>query len=81
MFVFKISTCPLELKTFTDDSGYREALEQAARYGQQLDLREISLVFFVEAIDETNREKYEKLYVDGEIEVTVAPIFVETLAE
>jgi len=71
----------LELKTFTDDSGYREALEQAARYGQQLGLREISLVFFVEAIDETNREKYETVYVDGETEVTIAPIFVETLAE
>ena len=71
----------LELKTFTDDSGYREALEQAARYGQQLGLRQISLVFFVEAIDETNREKYETVYVDGETEVTVAPIFVETLAE
>jgi hypothetical protein len=71
----------LELKTFTDDSGYREALKQAARYGQQLDLREISLVFFVEAIDKTNREKYETVYVDRETEVTVAPIFVETLAK
>ena len=54
----------LELKTYTADFGYREALKQAARYGQQLSLREISLVFFVEAIDDTNREKYEAIYVD-----------------
>ncbi len=68
----------LEVKTFTDGFGYREAVEQAARYTQQLGLGEISLVFFVEAVDETNREKYEQVYVDGETEVTVAPIFVET---
>ncbi|MBM3235363.1 ATP-binding protein [Candidatus Poribacteria bacterium] len=68
----------LELKTFTDLFGYREALEQAARYGQQLGLREISLVFFVSSIDETNREKYETVYIDQNTKITVVPIFIET---
>jgi hypothetical protein len=70
----------LELKSFTDDFGYREALTQAAGYSQQLGLPEISLVCFVETIDTANREKYEAVYVDAETAVRVVPIFVETLA-
>ncbi|MBI1928825.1 hypothetical protein HYR99_31845, partial [Candidatus Poribacteria bacterium] len=62
----------------TDDFGYREALTQAAGYGQQLGLGEISLVCFVETIDEANRKKYETVYVEPETQVTVVPIFVET---
>jgi hypothetical protein len=69
----------LELKSYTDDFGYRRALKQAARYGQQLCLTEISLVFFVETINEANRKKYETLYKDEDTQVTVTPIFVETL--
>jgi hypothetical protein len=70
----------LELKSFTDDFGYREALKQAADYGRQLGLSEISLVSFIEVIDDANREKYESVYVDDETQVTVQPVFVETLA-
>ncbi|MCP4351009.1 MAG: hypothetical protein GY795_36545 [Desulfobacterales bacterium] len=68
----------LELKSYTDGAGYREALDQAARYGKQLELSEISLVFFVEYIDDANREKYEKEYIDRQTRVRVIPIFVET---
>ncbi|MCP4344499.1 MAG: hypothetical protein GY795_03110 [Desulfobacterales bacterium] len=68
----------VELKSYTDETGYNEALNQAARYGKQLELSEVSLVFFVEYIDNTNREKYEKNYTDEETGVRVMPVFVET---
>ncbi len=41
-------------------------------------LTEISIVFFVEAIDEASRAKYEKEYMDGETGVNVLPVFVAT---
>ncbi|ETX06958.1 MAG: hypothetical protein ETSY2_14050 [Candidatus Entotheonella gemina] len=69
----------LELKTFADDFGYREALMQAAGYGRQLGLCEVVLVCFIETIDEKNREKYESVFVDIDTDITVVPIFVETL--
>ncbi len=68
----------LEVKSFTDEFGYKEALKQAARYGQQLQLAEITLVFFVEYVDDANRNKYEIIYEDKETGVRVIPIFVET---
>jgi len=52
--------------------------DQAARYGKQLGLAEIPLIFFVEHIDDTNREKYEKAHTDEESGVRVTPIFVDT---
>lgn len=68
----------IELKSYTDYGGYKTALEQAARYGEQLSLKEILLVFFVEAINQETREKYETLYLDKVSGVKVIPIFVET---
>jgi hypothetical protein len=59
----------LEVKSYTDESGYKEALTQAAAYGKQLGLAEISLVFFVEYIDDANREKYEKDYAESGVRV------------
>jgi hypothetical protein len=74
-------TYGIELKSFTDHAGYREALTQAAGYGKQLRLNHIYLVFFIESIDEEHRQIYEKDYreVDGGSPgVTVYPIFIET---
>jgi alpha-galactosidase len=68
----------IELKSYTDEFSYRQALKQAARYGQQLQLEEITLVFFVEYIDETNRNKYEVVYQDQDTHVLVTPVFVAT---
>ncbi len=68
----------IELKSYTDHTGYRLALEQAARYGKQLGLAEIFLVIFVETIDEKNRLTYEKAYHDPTTSVTVNPIFITT---
>ncbi len=68
----------VELKTFKDIAAYKKALEQAAHYAARLELKEISLVFFVEYIDDENRSKYEVDYLDKTTGITVIPIFVET---
>jgi hypothetical protein len=68
----------IEVKSFTGVYEYREALGQAARYGGQLGLTEITLALFIEAVDDANRAKYEAVYEDGETGVTVRPVFVET---
>ncbi|MCP4132884.1 MAG: AAA family ATPase [bacterium] len=68
----------IELKSYKDQSGYKKALSQAARYGKHLELSEITLVFFIEYIDEENRKKYEVDYSDKSTGVTVMPVFVET---
>ncbi len=72
------TTYALELKSYTDETGYREALDKAALYGSHLGLLEVSLVFFVEYISDDNREKYEKEYMDPETGVRVMPVFVTT---
>lgn len=68
----------IEVKSFADLTEYKRALGQVARYGKELDLQEITLVFFIETIDEENRTIYEAEYVDGTTGVTVKPVFVET---
>jgi uncharacterized LabA/DUF88 family protein len=68
----------IELKSYTDYSGYKTALEQAARYGKQLGLKEILLVLFLKTINQETREKHEIRYMDEASGVTVIPIFVET---
>ncbi len=51
---------------------------RAAEYGKELGLPEISIVFFVESIDEASRAKYEKEYIDAETGVKALPVFVAT---
>jgi len=68
----------IELKSYTDETGYKEALKQAALYGKQLGLKEVSLIFFVESLNEENRNKYEVDYWDKNSGIKVMPIFVET---
>ncbi len=68
----------LELKSYTDESEYYEALDQAAKYGKTLELPEIWLISFVEYVDETTRRKYEVEYIDQDTGVKVMPLFVET---
>ncbi|MCP4109250.1 MAG: hypothetical protein GY749_27615 [Desulfobacteraceae bacterium] len=72
------TTYALELKSYTDETGYSEALDKAAFYGKELELLEVSLVFFVEYISDENRKKYEKEYTDTETGVKVMPVFVST---
>jgi hypothetical protein len=69
----------IEVKSYSTARDYNEALGQAARYGKQLDMSEIFLVFFVEKIDAESRKKYEVDYRDKETGVTVKPFFINTL--
>ena len=68
----------LELKSFAEQRSYRKALDQAAKYGQKLGVTSIWLVLFIEAVDETNRQRFEVDYTDDETGVTVHPLFVQT---
>ena len=68
----------IEVKTFKNKPSYKEALNQAAFYGKQLGLKEISLIFFIESIDDENKKKYETDFDDPETGVKVMPIFVQT---
>lgn len=69
----------LELKSFSNDFEYRASLQQAARYAHQLQLTTIAVVFFVEAVDDANRTKYEAPYNDPQRGVVVQPIFITTV--
>ncbi|MCP4151515.1 MAG: hypothetical protein GY757_27480 [bacterium] len=69
----------VELKSFTSDRDYKSALAQAAKYGKQLKLAEIFLLFFVEKIDQKNKQKYEADFKDKDTGVTVKPFFINTL--
>jgi len=71
-------TYGIEVKSYTDRPGYLRALKQAAEYGTQLNLKEISLIFFTETIDDATREKLEADFHDPDTGVTVMPIFSET---
>jgi len=68
----------LELKSFADKQQYQDALTQAAKYGKQLGVLEIWLVFFIEAVDDKNRQTFEQDYLDNKTNVTVHPQFVQT---
>ena len=68
----------VELKSFTNEPEYYEALEQAAHYGASLKLPEITLISFVESVNEDIRTRYEQAYTDPETGVKVLPVLVET---
>ena len=68
----------LELKSFANQPGYREALKQAAIYGKKLGVTEIWLVLFVEVVDDQNRQRFEMDYIDKKTGIVVHPLFVQT---
>lgn len=68
----------LELKSFTSRRDYQKALVQAAHYAHQLGLAEITLVLFIEQVDDQNRRTFERLHTDPTTGVTVVPVFVVT---
>jgi hypothetical protein len=67
----------LELKSFANQPGYRNALKQTAKYAKELGVTEIWLVLFVEVVDDQNRQRFEMDYTDQN-GVVVHPIFVQT---
>jgi len=78
MIEHESQTYGLELKSFTNKREYKKALTQAADYAHELQLAEITLVLFIEAVDAMNRAKYEVVYDDGQRGVKVVPVFVVT---
>ncbi|MGE5341275.1 MAG: AAA-like domain-containing protein [Candidatus Omnitrophota bacterium] len=68
----------IELKSFTDQAGYQAALKQAAVYANQLNMRDIYLVSFIDSIDEENKAKFETPFHAPDIHVTVHPVFIQT---
>jgi len=74
---YQNKTYPLELKSFSNKKGYDSAIDQAANYAVQLNLTEITLVFFVESVDDGSRKKYEQPHFDNKTGITVDPVFVE----
>lgn len=68
----------IEIKSYSSERDYNEALKQAARYAKQLAMPEIFLAFFVEKIDSESRKKYEADYRNTDSGVTVKPFFINT---
>ncbi|MFZ4663115.1 MAG: AAA-like domain-containing protein [Caldilineaceae bacterium] len=68
----------LEVKSFGGQREYTLALGQAARYARQLQQSTITLVMFIDVVDDENRRKYEVIYTDPATGVTVEPVFVAT---
>ena len=68
----------LEVKSFTNLPNSQRSLRQAAGYGRQLGLAEVTLALFVEQVDEANRTRYEAVYEDADAGVQVKPVFVQT---
>ncbi len=71
-------TYGIELKSYSHQRNYEQALIQAATYGIRLGLSKIYLVFFVEYIDAPNRQKLQIPYTHTGTTITVIPIFIET---
>jgi len=63
----------LELKSFSDMSDFQQGIQQAADYGRQIDLNEISLVVFIE-VTPAEVKKLEKVVEKNGVNVTVLPI-------
>lgn len=68
----------LELKSFTNERSFRDALQKAAQYGDQLGLKEIYLVCFIEYIEKETRKTFEIHYLDNATGVNVVPVFIVT---
>ncbi len=68
----------LELKSYTNERDFKEALKQAARYANSLKLDRIHLIVFVEYVPDEYRQKYEADFHDPETGITVVPVFVST---
>lgn len=71
-------TYGIELKSFTDRSAYRRALQKSAQYGKQLGLDEVYLVSFLETVDKKTRRVLETDFQDKDTGVLVKPVFIET---
>ncbi|HLP57389.1 MAG TPA: ATP-binding protein [Candidatus Deferrimicrobium sp.] len=70
---YRKNTYALELKSFSDMSDFHRGIEQAADYGRQTGLKEISFVVFVE-LSPAEVKQLEKEVERNGVNVTVLPI-------
>ncbi|HLP47457.1 MAG TPA: ATP-binding protein [Candidatus Kapabacteria bacterium] len=70
---YRKNTYALELKSFSDMSDFRKGIEQAADYGRQTGLNEISFVIFVELSPAEVKQLEKEVDVNG-VKVTVLPV-------
>ncbi|MCX6578894.1 MAG: AAA-like domain-containing protein [Candidatus Aminicenantes bacterium] len=70
---YRKNTYALELKSFSDMSDFHRGIEQAADYGRQTGLKEISFVVFVE-LSPAEVKQLEKVVEKNGVNVTVLPI-------
>ena len=68
----------IEIKSFTDVSGFKESVQQAAEYAMSLKIKSITLAVFVESINEDNRLKFEKDIIYKNTDVIVSTVFIAT---
>lgn len=70
----------IELKSFSNQRIYAEALKQTAAYARKIGVPEMHLVFFIESIDDANRVKFETPYIssDENTPITIKPLFIQT---
>jgi hypothetical protein len=68
----------IELKSFTDLTGFKNALIQATKYGLQIGLEKVFLVTFTEFLDESFIQTYGTAHQEAGASVQVKPIFIQT---
>ena len=68
----------VEVKSFANRKQYQAALKQAARYGKELGQTAIWLVFFVDVINDEQRQTFEATQQDADTGILVHPVFVAT---
>jgi hypothetical protein len=73
ILTYRKNTYALELKSFSDMSDFHRGIEQAADYGRQSGLKEISFVVFVE-LSPAEVKQLEKVVEKNGVNVTVLPI-------
>jgi len=66
----------IEVKSYSNQRKFTEAIKQAAHYAKQLKLTEIALAVFIEYIDSENRKLHEIEYLDADTQVKVFPVFI-----
>jgi len=73
---FKDQLLAIEVKSYTDESGYYTAIRQATRYAASVNLQKIYLAIFIESIPDEARNKFEQEIIDETTGISVIPVFI-----
>ena len=66
----------IEIKSFKDLYGFKDAIIQSSNYAKQTGLQEVTLAVFVESIPDEIRQKYETIQHHKKTGVAVEPVFI-----